>query len=121
MSIGGESKRGRCVVELRAEAVAFSKRQFLEERKFRLKQEERRVTLETEISKSQAREQALATVIDPKPCVVPPGLLYSGACLADSDQVNVNLNPQSVAVESNPRVCAPNLCQHEQCWSVWSV
>ena len=56
MSIGGESKGGRCVVELRAEAVAFSKRQFLEERKFRLKQEERRVTLETEISKSQARE-----------------------------------------------------------------
>ena len=109
------------MVELRAEAAAFSERQFLEERKFLLKQEERRVTLETEIARLQAREQALAPVIDPKPCVVPPGLLYPGACLADSDQVNVNLNPQSVAVESNPRVCAPNLCQHERCWSVWSV
>ena len=115
------AKGAACVVELRAEAAAFSEHQFLEKRKFLLKEEERRVTLETEIAKSQAREQALAPVKDPKPCVVPLGLLYSGPCLANSDQVNVNLNPQSVAVKSNPRVCAPNLCQHEQCWSVWSV
>ena len=50
------AKGAVCVVVLTAEAAAFSKRQFLEEWKFRLKQEERRVTLETKIAKSQARD-----------------------------------------------------------------
>ena len=69
--------------------------------------------METEIAKSQTREQALANVIDPKPCMAPPGQLYSDPCLVDADQVNVNLDPQSVAVESRPQVVAPNSAMSE--------
>ena len=79
-----------------------------EQRWPRLKQDERRLSLETEIAMSQAREQALATVIDPKPWVFPPGPLYSDPRLADTNQIKVNPNPQSVAVESRPRAVAPN-------------
>ena len=46
--------------ELKAEKIMFVKRQGLEEKKFRLKQEEARLNLEAEIAKSAAKEHALA-------------------------------------------------------------
>ena len=49
------------MAELKAEAAILRKRQFLQERRFCLKQDEKRLTLETEIAKSKAREDALAS------------------------------------------------------------
>ena len=48
--------------ELKAEKVMLERRQVLEEKKFRLKQEEARLNLEVEIAKSAAKEHALATL-----------------------------------------------------------
>ena len=69
--------------------------------------------METEIAKSQTREQALASVADPKPRVELPGLSYSGPCSAVTDRAKVNLNTHSVvleptAVESKPCTVAPD-------------
>ena len=72
---------------MKAEAVVFKKRQFLEEQSFRLKQEEKLLTLETEIAKSQAREQALASMVDSNPRVVFPS------------SVSMDPNQRSVAVD----------------------
>ena len=52
--------------ELKAEKVMFERQQVLEEKKFRLKQEEARLNLEVEIAKSAAKEHALAA-LSPSP------------------------------------------------------
>ena len=52
--------------ELKAEKVMLERRQVLEEKKFRLKQEEARLNLEVEIAKSAAKEHALAA-LSPSP------------------------------------------------------
>ena len=52
--------------ELKAEKVMLARRQVLEEKKFRLKQEEARLNLEVEIAKSAAKEHALAA-LSPSP------------------------------------------------------
>ncbi|KAL9978458.1 hypothetical protein ACROYT_G015977 [Oculina patagonica] len=52
------------IAELKAEAAAFKKRQALEEQRFRLQQEQERLTLETEIAKSEAKQQILATIME---------------------------------------------------------
>ena len=46
--------------ELKVEKIMLERRQVLEEKKFRLKQEEARLNLEVEIAKSAAKEHALA-------------------------------------------------------------
>ena len=74
------------IAELKAEAATFKKRQSLEQQRFRLRQEEKLLTLETEIAKSQAREQALA-LVDPSP------------------RVAVS---EPAGSESNPRLITPN-------------
>ncbi|XP_068734645.1 uncharacterized protein [Montipora capricornis] len=51
--------------ELEAEKAMLEKRQVLEERKFRLSQEEVRLNLEVEIAKSAAKGQALAGIFTP--------------------------------------------------------
>ena len=56
------AKEAARMAELKAEAAILRKRQFLEEQRFRLKQDEKRLTLETEIAKSKAREDALAAM-----------------------------------------------------------
>ena len=52
--------------ELKAEKFMFERRQVLEEKKFRFKQEEARLNLEVEIAKSAAKEHALAA-LSPSP------------------------------------------------------
>ena len=49
------------VAELQAEAAAFKKRQLLEEQKFQLRQQQERLTLETEIAKAQAKPRHVAS------------------------------------------------------------
>lgn len=51
--------------ELEAEKAMLEKRQVLEERKFRLSQEEARLNLDAEIAKSAAKGQALAGIFRP--------------------------------------------------------
>ena len=76
--------------------------------------------METEIAKSQAREQALASVADPKPRVELPGPSYSDPCLPVADHASVNLNPhpvvlEPIAVESKPCTVALNSGMSEVC------
>ena len=52
------AKEAAQVVVLRDEITVLEKRQVLEERKLRLKQEERGLNLEAEIAKSTAKERA---------------------------------------------------------------
>ena len=80
------AKEAARIAELKAEAATFKKRQSLEQQRFRLRQEEKLLTLETEIAKSQAREQALA-LVDPSP------------------RVPVS---EPAGSESNPRLITPN-------------
>ena len=65
------AKEAARMAELKAEAAILKKRQFLEEQRFRLKQDEKRLTLETEIAKSKAREDALASMDPNRRLVVP--------------------------------------------------
>ena len=59
------------VAELKAEAAAFKKRQSLEEQKFQLRQQQERLTLQTEIAKAQVKEQVLASLTESTPrCIV---------------------------------------------------
>lgn len=51
--------------ELEAERAMLEKRQVLEEKKFRLRQEEARLNLDAEIAKSAAKGQALAGIFRP--------------------------------------------------------
>ena len=75
------AKEAARMAELKAEVAILKKRQFLEEQRFRLKQDEKRLTLETEIAKSKAREDALASmdpnrrlvVLEPKGVESKPG------------------------------------------------
>ena len=73
------------------------------------------MSLETEIAKSQAREQALASVVDSNPRVVLPGPGFMNPdphiAAADPDKVDANRplavsNPASA--ESNPRLIVPS-------------
>ena len=59
------------MAELKAEAAILKKRQFLEEQRFRLKQDKKPLTLETETAKSKAREDALASMDPNRRLVVP--------------------------------------------------
>jgi len=61
------AKEAARIVEQKAEAAAFKKCQSLEEQKFRLQQEQERLTLETEIAKSDAKEQVLASIMEATP------------------------------------------------------
>ena len=65
------AKEAARIVELKAEAAILKKRQFLEEQRFCFKQDEKCLTLETEIAKSKAREDALASM-DPNWRLVVP-------------------------------------------------
>ena len=100
---------------MKAEAAVFKKRQFLEEQRFRLKQEEKLLTLETEIAKSQAREQALASMVDSNPRVVLPSSVSMDpnprSVAADPVKVDPNRRlavPNPATAESNPRLIVPN-------------
>ena len=100
---------------MKAEAAIFKKRQFLEEQSFRLKQEEKLLTLETEIAKSQAREQALASMVDSNPRVVFPSSVSMDpnqrSVAADPVKVDRNRRlavPNPATAESNPRLIVPN-------------
>ena len=64
------------VAELKAEGRMLRMRQTLEEKKFRLKQQETRLNLEAEISKTVAKKEALATM---------------AASVSRSDQLRVKL------------------------------
>ena len=59
------TKEAARFAELEAEKVMLDKRQALEERKFRLSQEEARLNLEAEMAKSAAKGQALAAMVTP--------------------------------------------------------
>ena len=59
------TKEAARFAELEAEKVMLDKRQALEERKFRLSQEEARLNLEAEMVKSAAKGQALAVIVTP--------------------------------------------------------
>ena len=56
------AKEAAKVAELRAEIRMLEKRQALKEKKFCLKQEESRLNLEAEISKTTAKERAFAAM-----------------------------------------------------------
>ena len=58
------AKEAARVAELKAERSMLEKRQVLEEQKFRLKQEESRLNLESEIAKTVAKERALAAIAE---------------------------------------------------------
>ena len=109
------AKEAARTAELKAEAAVFKKRQFLEEQRFRLKQEEKLLSLETEIAKSQAREQALASVVDPNLRVVipSPGFMDPDSHIAAADPDKVDANrplavPSPASAESNPRLIVPS-------------
>ena len=59
------TKEAARFAELEAEKVMLDKRQALEERKFRLSQEEARLNQEAEMAKSAAKGQALAAMVTP--------------------------------------------------------
>ena len=109
------AKEAARIAELKAEAAVFKKRQFLEEQRFRLKQEEKLLTLETEIAKSQAREQALASMVDSNPRVVLPSSVSMDpnqrSVAAEPVKVDPNRRlavPNPATAESNPRLIVPN-------------
>ena len=74
------------MAELKAAAAILKKRQFLEEQRFRLKQDKKPLTLENEVKKSKAREDALASMDPNRHLVV----------------------PDPTGVESKPRSVVPN-------------
>ena len=76
------AKEAARMAELKAEAAILKKRQFLEEQRFRLKQDEKCLTLETEIAKSKA--------------------------LAFMDPNRRLVVPEPTVVESKPRSVVPN-------------
>ena len=109
------AKEAARTAELKAETAVFKKRQFLEEQRFVLNQEEKLLSLETEIAKSQAREQALASMVDPYARVVlpSPGSLDPDPHIVAADPVKVEANrplavPNPGRAESNPRLIVPN-------------
>ena len=55
------------IAELEAEAAVREKRRSLEEQKIRLQQEQERLTLETELAKSKAKEQVLSLIMEVAP------------------------------------------------------
>ena len=59
------AKEAAQVAVLRDEITILEKRQVLEERKLRLKQEETGLNLEAEIAKSTAKERALSAITSP--------------------------------------------------------
>ena len=99
------AKEAARTAELQAEAAVFKKPQFLEEQRFRLKQEEKLLSLETEIAKSQAREQALASAVDLNPRVVlpSPGFMDPDPHIAAADPVKVE-SPFSCSKPSQSRI-----------------
>ena len=54
------AKEAARAAELQAEAAAFKKRQLLEEQKFQLRQQQERLTLETEIAKAQVLSKCVS-------------------------------------------------------------
>lgn len=61
------AKEAARIAELKAEAAVFKKRQSLDEQRFRLQQEQERLALETEIAKSEAKEQVLVSIMEATP------------------------------------------------------
>ena len=61
------AKEAARIAELEAEAAVLQKRRSLEEQKLRLQQEQERLTLETELAKSKAKEQVLSSIIEAAP------------------------------------------------------
>ena len=61
------AKEAARIAELKAEAATFKKRQSSEEQKFRLQQEQERLSLETEIAKSEAKGKVLASIMEATP------------------------------------------------------
>ena len=109
------AKEAAHVAELKAEAAVFKKCQFLEEQRFRLKQEEKLLTLETEIAKSQTREQALASMVDLNLRVVVQSSMSMDpnphSVAADPVKVDPNRRlavPNPTTAESNLRLIVPN-------------
>ena len=61
------AKEAARIAELAAEAAVLEKRRSLEEQKLRLQQEQERLTLETELAKSKAKEQGLSSIMEAAP------------------------------------------------------
>ena len=80
------AKEASRMAELKAAAAILKRRQFLEEQRFRLKQDKKPLTLENVVKKSKAREDALASMDPNRRLVV----------------------PDPTGVESKPRSVVPN-------------
>ena len=100
------------VAGLQAEAAAFKKRQLLEEQRFQLRQQQERLTLETEIAKAQAKENVLASLTEstprsivPNPVMLPVSRPMIGE-FPDSKKLEiipgVQTFPDSVKLEPKP-------------------
>ena len=61
------AKEAARIAELEAEAAVLEKRRSLEEQKLCIQQEQERLTLETELAKSKAKEQVLSLIMEGAP------------------------------------------------------
>ncbi|PFX31613.1 hypothetical protein AWC38_SpisGene3557 [Stylophora pistillata] len=68
------AKEAKRIAKLEAEAAALEKRRLLEEQRLCLQQEQERLTLETELAKSKAKDRVLSSVMEtaPRPFVPNP-------------------------------------------------
>ena len=69
------AKEAARIAELEAEAAALEKRRLLEEQRLRLQQEQERLTLETGLAKSKAKERVLSSVMEAVPRPFVPNLI----------------------------------------------
>jgi len=90
------AKEAAKVAEIRAEIRMLEKRQALEEKKFRLKQEESRLNLEAEIAKTTEKERAFAAMTTPE---LNPDKLEQK--FNDQDDVTCSLEKQDVCPREN--------------------
>ena len=90
------AKEAAHVAELRAEAAVLLKRQQLEKQKFHLQLEEERLTLETKLAKSQAREQALTSIVEAvdHPCPLERKKTAPKPPLVVPDPINLESKPR---------------------------
>ena len=82
------AKKAAKVAELEAEKRVLKKQEALEEKKFRLKQEEWRLNLEAEIAKTTAKERAFAAMTTPE--LKPTKLEYKFKDQEDASPVLAN-------------------------------
>ena len=90
------AKEAAKVAEIRDEIRMLEKRQALEEKKLRLKQEESRLNLEAEIAKTTAKERAFAAMTTPE---LNPDKLEQK--FNDQDDVTCSLEKQVVCPREN--------------------